>query len=111
MWNYSFMFPSVMVLFTILFFYFTRPRLSIRINRTYLGMLVLEILIILFDILSSWADENHERFAPWALYALNTAFFVLYFGRVYGFFPVHPGYTAAKRSATEALVPGSLRPV
>ena len=86
MWNYSFMFPSVMVLFTILFFYFTRPRLSIRINRTYLGMLVLEILIILFDILSSWADENHERFAPWALYALNTAFFVLYFGRVYGFF-------------------------
>ena len=54
MWNYSFMFPSVMVLFTILFFYFTRPRLSIRINRTYLGMLVLEILIILFDILSSW---------------------------------------------------------
>ena len=86
MWNYSFMFPSVMVLFTILFFYFTRPRLSIRINRTYLGMLVLEILIILFDILSSWADENHERFAPWALYALNTAFFVLYFGRAYGFF-------------------------
>ena len=67
MWNYSFMFPSVIVLFTILFVYFTRPRLSIRINRTYLGMLVLEILIILFDILSSWADENHERFAPWAL--------------------------------------------
>ena len=86
MWNYSFMFPSVMVLFTILFFYFTRPRLSIRMNRTYLGMLVLEILIILFDILSCWADDNHERFAPWALYALNTAFFVLYFGRAYGFF-------------------------
>ena len=86
MWNYSFMFPSVMVLFTILFFYFTRPRLSIRLNRSYLGMLVLEILIILFDILSSWADENYERFAPWALYALNTAFFALYFGRAFGFF-------------------------
>ena len=86
MWNYSFMFPSVMVLLTILFFYFTRPRLSIRMNRTYLGMLVLEILIILFDVLSSWADESHERFAPWALYALNTAFFALYFGRAFGFF-------------------------
>lgn len=86
MWNYSFMFPSVMVLFTILFFYFSRPRLSIRMNRTYLGMLALEILIILFDILSSWADENYGRFAPWALYALNTAFFMLYFGRAFGFF-------------------------
>ena len=43
MWDYSFMFPSVIILFTLLVFYFSRPRLSIRMNRTYLGMLLLEI--------------------------------------------------------------------
>lgn len=86
MWNYSFMFPSILILFTLLVFYFTRPRLSIRMNRTYVAMLVLEILIIASDLLSSLADENYKQFAPWVLYLLNTVFFVLYFIRGYGYF-------------------------
>lgn len=90
MWNYSFMFPSVLVLITLLFFYFTRPRLYIRMNRTFLTMLVLEMLIIAADILSSMVDENYARFSPWVLYVLNTAFFELYLVRA----PMYFHFTA-----------------
>ena len=86
MWNYSFMFPSVLVLATLLVFYFTRPRLPIRINRVYVGMLALEIGIIVLDILSSKADENCAAHPVWLLYALNTLFFVLFLARIYMFF-------------------------
>ena len=86
MWDYSFMFPSVIILFTLLVFYFSRPRLSIRMNRTYLGMLLLEISIIGIDLLSSIADENYSSFKPWMLYVLNTAFFMLYLARAPLFF-------------------------
>ena len=55
-------------------------------NRTYLGMLLLEISIIGADLLSSIADENYSSFRPWMLYVLNTAFFVLYLARAPMFF-------------------------
>lgn len=86
MWNYAFMFPSMLILATLLCFYFARPRLPIRMNQTYLGMLVLELLIIAADIVSSKADENYQMFTPALLYVLNTAFFVLYLARIYWFF-------------------------
>lgn len=86
MWNYSFMFPSILVLVTLLFYYFSRPRLSTRRNRTFLSMLLLELFIIASDIISSLADENYALFSPAALYLLNTVYFLLYLTRVYGFF-------------------------
>lgn len=86
MWNYSFLIPSLLMLATLLFFYFTRPRLSIRINRMYVVLLVLEMLIIGTDILSSRADENAARYSLAALYAYNTAFFALFLLRGFTFF-------------------------
>lgn len=86
MWNYSFLFPSIIVLLTLLCYYFSRPKLSTRRNRTYFSMLILELWVIFFDIISSVADENHSSFSPSVLYMLNTIFFVLYLTRIYGFF-------------------------
>lgn len=86
MWNYSFMFPSVLVLMTLLCYYFSRPRLSTRRNRIYVSMLLLEIGIIASDIISSMADEHYTLFSPRLLYIANTIFFVLYLARIYSFF-------------------------
>ena len=107
MWNYSFLFPSVLVLFTLLIFYFTRPRLSIRINRTFLAMLVLELFIIAADILSSVADEDYTDLTVGTLYFLNTLFFVLYFARAYGFFRFTADVLKLtdRRAAVVALIP------
>lgn len=86
MWNYSFMFPSILVLLTVLIFYVSRPKLSTRRNRTYLSMLFLEMGIVCSDIAASVADENYTLYSTGMLYAANIIFFMLYLTRIYGFF-------------------------
>lgn len=86
MWNYSFIFPNVLVLVILLCYYFARPRLPIHINRLYVAMLALDLLIIVSDVASSLADEHYQSFSTAALYVLNTLFFALFLLRLYAFF-------------------------
>lgn len=86
MWNYNFVFPSLMVLVVFLIYYFCHARLPIRKNRTFLGLLLVDIGVILTDIVSSRADEMHEQFSIPALYVLNMAFFVLFLARIFCFY-------------------------
>ena len=83
MWNYYFAVQSTFILGIILVFYFSLPRLSIRMNRTFVHMLILQSLVIFFDIVSSWADNNYEIMSVSVLYLLNTAYFILFYGRAY----------------------------
>ena len=86
MWNYSFVFPSLMMMFTLLAFYFVRKRLPIHMNRTFLGILALQLWVIVFDLVSSRADEEYANYTSAWLYALNMVFFVLYIARVFWFY-------------------------
>ena len=86
MWNYSFMIPSLMVLITILWFYLGRERLPIRINRTFLNLLAVDVLVVLFDYVSSQADENYAAVSTGGLYLLNTLFFVFFLLRIFYFY-------------------------
>ena len=86
MWDYSFMFPSIMILLILLFFYFSKPRLPIRMNRTFLAILMVELSVMVADILSSKVDENYRAYTPALLYFLNTLYFSLYIARTYLFF-------------------------
>ncbi len=81
MWNFSFVIPSLLILSIILVFYFTRPRLSINRNRLFVRIVLVESLTIIFDILSSIADNNYTSVPVWLLHFLNIAFFVLFFFR------------------------------
>ena len=63
MWNYSFVLPSFWVMLIILIYYFSKPRLSIRLNRTFLGIITIELLVLAFDYVSSMADERYQ-FVP-----------------------------------------------
>ena len=88
MWNYSFMVPSLLILFTLLAFYFARSRLPLRLNRTFLGVLTIHMYVVLFDFVSSRADELHEQFSIGALYTLNTLFFVFFLARIVWLFQI-----------------------
>ena len=86
MWNYSFVFPSMLILLTLLSFYFVRPRLPIRLYRTFLGLMALQLWVMVFDILSSRADENYAQYSTGLLYALNGGFFILFIARIFWFY-------------------------
>lgn len=86
MYNFNFTIPSVMILCILLGYFLTQPRLPVRQNRLFFGILMLEILVILFDILSSQADSNYASLPLLLTSALNMAFFVLFLARIYWFF-------------------------
>lgn len=74
------------MLFTILAFYFSKPRLPIRANKTFLTLLVLQLLVMALDVVSSKVDENYALYSTATLYAANTAYFMLYIARAYWFY-------------------------
>lgn len=86
MWNYNFVIPSILVLLIFMLYYFIRPRLPIRMNYTFLNLLMVDIFTILFDFVSSKADEAHLRFSVPLLYFLNLGYFVFYLARIFWFY-------------------------
>ncbi len=86
MWDYSFAVPSMFIISIILVFYFSLPRLSLRVNRAFLDTLVVESVVIFLDVVSSWADEHYAETSNSVLYILNGLYFVFFFARAYVFF-------------------------
>lgn len=86
MWNYSFAIPSFIIITIILLFYYSLPRLSIRMNRVFLALLLVEGVVIFADIISSYACDNYQSFGKPALWILNGLFFVFFFVRAYMLF-------------------------
>lgn len=86
MWNYSFVVPSALMMMTLFGFYFSRPRLPLSMNRTFLGLIVIELAVLASDIISTKADESYESFSTGVLYAVNILFFVLFLLRILWFF-------------------------
>lgn len=86
MWNYSYVFPSVLVLLVLLTHYFMTPRLKLRVNRSFLALLIVELLTLVTDLAATRADELFLSFSVTSLYILNIAFFICYFARAFYFF-------------------------
>ena len=86
MWNFNFVIPSFMILLILLGYYFYRPKLPIRINETFVWLITIDCLVIMFDMFSSAADNNYTAFPTDVLYILNLLFFVLFLARIFCFF-------------------------
>lgn len=86
MWNYSFVVPSALMMMTLFGFYFSRPRLPLRMNSTFLGLIVIELAVLASDIISTKADEAYESFSAGTLYAVNILFFMLFLLRILWFY-------------------------
>ena len=83
MWNYSFEIPILMILGIILLFYYSRPRLPIRRNRTFLMMVMTETVTIIADLLASMAANDHRHWNPVILDILNMFYFAAFFTRAF----------------------------
>ncbi|MCR4588271.1 MAG: EAL domain-containing protein [Lachnospiraceae bacterium] len=86
MWDYSFAIPSLLITTILLVFYFSLPRLSIRMNQVFVALLVVEGLTIFFDILSSYVDTEYREFPLAFVHFMNVFYFLLFFYRVFAFF-------------------------
>ena len=107
MWDYSFAVPSMFIISIILVFYFSLPRLSLRVNRTFLDILVVESVVIFLDVVSSWADEHYAETSNSVLYILNGLYFIFFFARAYVFFAFTAtvfGLNPSKRALTTSLL-------
>ncbi len=82
MWDYSFAFPTLLILFIILGYLFSLPRLSIRQNRVFVAMLIVETLTIVSDILSSYACNQYKNLPMGLVIGLNVFFFIAFFTRM-----------------------------
>ncbi len=86
MWNFSFVFPTLLILTIILIYYYMLPHLDIRRNRVFIHITEAEAFVIVFDIISSLAD-NHYQSLPLSLTSIfNALFFAGFFFRSYLFF-------------------------
>ena len=86
MWNYGYALHSFFILLIILIFYFSLPRLSVKINKAFLYLLWLEFAVLFFDITSSWAASNVSVAGLFIAYLLNVSYFAFFFLRSLAFF-------------------------
>lgn len=86
MWSLDYAIPSLMILSVIIGHYLSLPRLPIKKNLTFVYLTTVVFLGIALDIISTWADMKHQFFPSWALYFLNSAYFIFFFAIAYAFF-------------------------
>ena len=86
MWNFGFAIPSFIIIFIILCFYFTLPRLTIRKNIYFVIILIVEGFVISLDIISSWADNNVEDLPLVLVDFFNAGYFAMFFARALAVF-------------------------
>ena len=81
MWNYNLILPECVIISTFLVFYFTQPRLPIRINRAFIYIIVIDLLTLLIDIISTYCLEHFCDLHPLLLKLQNIFFFILFLQR------------------------------
>lgn len=84
--NYSFTVPSVLILIVIMGYFFFRPRLSIRLNRAFLAILVIDICTELFENVANRLNETWQLHTPVLLWIVYLFFFLFFLSRAYMFF-------------------------
>ena len=86
MWNINYAIPSLLVLCIFLGYYFTLPRIPVRMNRIFVYLILVEFLVMLTDIVSTWACINYDILPVILVYLLNAIYFILFFARAYSFY-------------------------
>lgn len=102
------MIPSILILLIILCYYFFRPRLPIRLNRSFLAVLVIDLCAEMFECLAARLNETWQFHASSLLLVVNLLFYVFYLCRGYMFFVFSVSVLDARsipRSGLHAWVP------
>lgn len=86
MWKINYSIPTLLVLCIIVAFYMSLPRLKIRRNFGFLCIILVESLVIFFNIVSSHVDSNYQHYSLWLIHLLNVGYFVSFFLSGFSFF-------------------------
>ncbi len=86
MWNYSYSLADGLILLVLMTHYFSTPRVSTRVNRTFIQLLNLHLATLLIDVFATRADESFAILPAYWLWILNMAYFVVYLARAFWFF-------------------------
>ena len=86
MWYFDFIIPTFLILVTILYSYFSLPRLDVKRNRVFIQVIVTATACIVFDILSSMVDNDYEKYPVFLTYLLNMLFFISFFLRSFSMY-------------------------
>ncbi len=81
MWSFSFVVPTFLIMVIILIFYFSLPRLDIRMNRFFVDLVAIETITIITDIAASIVDNYYALVPIWLVDLLNLLYFVSLFTR------------------------------
>ena len=82
MWNYNLIIPEFVIISTFLIFYFTQPRLPIKLHKAFLFILIIDISTLLMDVLSAASIEFWSIMTPFALRLENTIYFFVFIQRI-----------------------------
>lgn len=82
MWNYNLVIPEIVIITTFLIFYFTQPRLPIRLHRSFFLILIIDVSTIIFDVGCSTALEYLDNVPVFLLRVSNSIYFFLFIQRV-----------------------------
>lgn len=86
MWNYTYAIPSLMVLVVLLLYYFALPRIPIKMNRLFIGILGVESVVMFTDIMASYMDEEYTSFPLLLVFFVNALYFISFYSRGYLFY-------------------------
>ena len=86
MWNISFAYPTLLILVLFMVFYMSLPRLPIRRNRVFVNLVLIEVLCIATDIVSSWVDNHDPATHVFLLHIVNGVYFITFFLRSFSIY-------------------------
>ncbi|MBQ7698887.1 MAG: EAL domain-containing protein [Clostridia bacterium] len=85
--SFSIIIPGVVSLLVLFGYYFTSPRLPIKLNRIFLRLLVTEVLVMLAEFAAIWLNNRYTRNSNTGLlYVVNMLFCLSYLFKSYQFF-------------------------
>ncbi|WP_026666224.1 EAL domain-containing protein [Butyrivibrio sp. FC2001] len=85
-WSFDYVIPSLLILIIIMGYYFSLPRLPVRLNKVFLAIMVNEGFVIISDIIASWACNEYKTLPTWIVVLLNTLYFAAFFSGCFLFF-------------------------
>ena len=82
MWNYDLVIPELVIITTFLIFYFTQPRPPIKLHKSFLFILIIDVATIFFDVGCTVSLEYLDNVHPFIYRVTNTIYFFLFVQRI-----------------------------
>ena len=78
MWNYNFIPPYFIILVTFLIYYFFQPRLPVKLNKSFLGIIIVDLLVVFSDLAASLSLDYLADSSVFYLKTINIVYFLFF---------------------------------